>query len=147
LQRIAADAGIASSAVNVAMMEVAVGENSTAGSSHAPSSSFAALQIGVGAALGVAAVTIDPGAPDVAVLGPSALYTVYRALRHRWQGGILGFLQEWSLYFGSFAITAVTIDGFRAAAPSTSWALICAAVGSGIVTLRSATGRAPTPRP
>lgn len=139
LRQIAADAGISSDALERALWEddipEAAARPSEARSAHSLLRTVGLL--GIGAVLGALALMLDTislGTLDaVAVFGPSAAFTLFRAMRHRRNGNVTAFLHEMAITFGSFTVATFGIEGTQAVAPSLAWALVCAITGTAIV--------------
>ena len=150
LRAIAADAGIDPSALNRAVREfdlAPAGPSKTVRSRSRSLLGTAALAA-AGVVLGALAVAADNlvfGSFSAAgVLGPSAAFTAYLALRNRRHGGPAAFLGEAAIVFGSFSGTVVAMEGFQALSTCMAWALMCSLAGLGIVTHgRRADGRVP----
>ena len=141
LRQIAATAGIDSRALEHAMNEQ--GEVTPSGRSAEPlamSAKQVALLAGSGAALGAMAVVADNmslgNASAIAGFGPSALYTLWRALRHPLGGGLSGLWRELGVVFGSFTLAIIASQGVQDSAPAITWSLICGFVGTAVLSLR-----------
>jgi hypothetical protein len=147
LRQIAVKAGIDTQALEHAIHETdsAVIEPRTivapgsSGDALGPLTPQTMVTLGVaGAALGLMAMGADRlGVQDAFVLGPSALYAMYRAIRHPLGGGIAGVLRELAVVFGSFTLAVVAVNGVNAASEATGWSLVCGALASGMFALRA----------
>ena len=106
-----------------------------------PIPSRLALLAGTGAVLGTLAVADKMpfrGSSAIPVFLPSALVALYIASRHPLREGFIGLLRELGILFGSFTAAIIAMEGFQGASPAMAWTLICGALGSGVLSLRSA---------
>lgn len=144
LRQIAATAGIDREALEFAIKETDAvpARPALADTFHPLNARDVAIMAGAGAALGALAIVADNlsfgGASTLAVFGPSALYTFYKALKHPLREGIPGLLRDFAVVFGSFTAAIIAMEGFRSASPAMAWSLMCGAIGSGILALRGA---------
>src|SRR5690606_37125562 len=109
LQQIAQEASIVLSALNQALSEeVEVPRQIPQIPERVTTFAKATGLAGIGAGLGVLAVVADSLSlgPEsaAAVFGPSAVFVLYRALWHRWHGGVRGYIEDAILVLGSFTL-------------------------------------------
>ena len=142
LQHIAAKAGIDALALEQAINESGgaparpVEQNSPISMDAKRVAGFA----GAGAVLGVLAVATDTflvSGSGVAVFGPSALFTIYTALRHPLRKGLGGLLRDLALVFGSFTLGIVALEGSSGVAPAMAWSLACGILGTALLAMRA----------
>jgi hypothetical protein len=98
-----------------------------------------------------------PFTTEVAVLGPSALFAAFLALRHPVREGMIGLVRELAVAFGSFTIAIIALDGLDSASQAMGWSLLCGFIAGGILSARRGTRelgpgahdptRVPTPIP
>jgi hypothetical protein len=145
LRQIAEKAGIDSAALEHAIHESSgsIGQQFTLGS---PAPIMKPRRFGVlasvGVLLGALAAGIDgmnfPFNSEIAVLGPSVLFTAWRALRHPVREGTIGLLRELAVVFGSFTIAVIFGEGLEATAPALGWSVLCGILAAGIMSVRAA---------
>jgi hypothetical protein len=99
-----------------------------------------AMLAGAGAVLGALAIAADTKPfgrlSEIVIFGPSALFTVYLALRHSLRGGFSGLLRELGVVLGSFTLAIIASEGIRNASPAITWSLVCGALGTAILSIR-----------
>jgi hypothetical protein len=82
-----------------------------------------------GGVLGAMALAADGGRfgslTALAIFGPSALFTAWRALHHRHWGSVRGLLRELGPLFGSFGMTVTAVGGQEGLAVAVVWGAIC----------------------
>jgi hypothetical protein len=150
LRQIAVKAGIEPHALEHAINESRAVEEPPATDSTptAMKSSDIAMLAVTGAALGALALVADKaqfaGSSAIPVFAPSALFTIYRALRHPVREGFSGLLRELGVFFGSFTAAVVVSEGVNDASVVVTWSLMAGAVACGILSLRGARPSAPT---
>lgn len=141
LYGIAAEAGIERAALERAMQEVAQSgalpqpraSNPTWWLTLLRGGGLLATGVGLGA-LGVFADGLSLGPESAAaVFGPSMVFTIYRALWHRWHGNLPDFLREATLTLGSMALTVTALAGYHATGIFLGFASACVAGGSALV--------------
>ncbi|HEX6315812.1 MAG TPA: hypothetical protein VFZ73_13170 [Gemmatimonadaceae bacterium] len=144
LRQIASTAGIDAHALESAINESHVAVEPDVGMT-APGPLTAreiVLMAGTGAALGALAIAADNlafgGASAIAVFGPSAVYTAWKAVKHSLRKGIPGLLRDLAVVFGSFTAAIMAIDGLEGASAAMTWSLLCGMLGAGILSLRGA---------
>ena len=149
LRQIAAKAGIEAHALEHAINETRAAE--TQRGSIDPSTGMKAIDIamlaGTGALLGFAAMGADNmqllGSSALPVFAPSALYTIYRALRHPLRKGFPALLRDLGIVFGSFTAAIAAVEGSGDLSVAVTWSLIAGALGCGILSLRGARPQSP----
>jgi hypothetical protein len=101
-----------------------------------------AMLAGAGALLGMAAIGADNmhllGSSAIPVFAPSALFAIYRALRHPLRDGFSGLLRELGIVFGSFTTAIAAVEGFGNASVAVTWSLMAGSLACGILSLRGA---------
>jgi hypothetical protein len=144
LRQIAAQAGIEPHALQHAIDETRAVE-SQRGSGDAATGMKAAdiaMLAGAGALLGIVAVGTDNmhllGNSAIPVFAPSALFMIYRALRHPLRNGFPGLLRELGIVFGSFTAAIGAVEGLAGASAAMTWSLMAGALACGILSLRGA---------
>jgi hypothetical protein len=149
LRQIAAKAGIEPHA-----LEHAINETRAVDIQHEAGAELAgmkpgdiAMLAGAGALLGMLAIGADNmqllGSSALPVFAPSALFTIYRALRHPLRDGFSGLLRELGIVFGAFTATVAAVEGIEAASIATTWSLMAGALACGMLTLRGARPQSP----
>jgi hypothetical protein len=144
LRQIAAKAGIEAHALEHAIDETRAdaAESEPGGPSIGMKSGDMAMLAGAGALLGMAAIGADNmhllGSSAIPVFAPSALFTIYRALRHPLRDGFSGLLRDLGIVFGSFTTAIVAVAGFGDASVAVTWSLMAGALACGILSLRGA---------
>ena len=144
LRQIALKAGIEPHALEHAINESRSVEELPApdGSRTGMKATDIAMLAVTGAALGALALVADKaqfaGSSAVPVFAPSALFTIYRALRHPVREGFSGLLRELGVFFGSFTAAVIVSEGINDASVVVTWALVAGAVACGILSLRGA---------
>jgi hypothetical protein len=141
LRQIAATADIDPRALERAMKEAAgVPVRSVSPGEVPMNAGQLAVLAGAGIVLGATAVMADNmslGAGSaVAIFAPSALFTIYRAIRHPLRDGIGALLRELGIVFGSFTLAIVASQGFDAVSPAMAWSLVCGALGTAVLAMR-----------
>jgi hypothetical protein len=140
LRQIAAKAGIEAHALEHAMNETVADQPSPAEATNFMDSKNLALLATTGVALGLLAVAADrlplPGSSAIPVFAPSALFTIYRALRHPLKAGVGGLLRELAVFFGSFTAAAAATQGFDGATVSMAWSMMAGGIAVAILSLR-----------
>jgi hypothetical protein len=144
LREIAADALIAGSAVELALQNATIEAPHSTRPRGAGTPDWRLLLkalglLAVGGGLGTLAVSFDGRVPEkelwTVVLGPSAAFSFYRALWHRWHGSLPEFVREMVLAMGAFTLTLTALEGFHATGPGLLWSGICTAAGSIVVAI------------
>lgn len=148
LIRIADDAGISRRAIDHALNEELTDHPNDARSDRSWPNRIRGLGLAaVGAGLGALAVTMDMISlgpqSAAAVFGPSAAFTLYLALKHRWHGNLGDYLREIGVVLGSFTLAAVVIEGTHALNPALYWSVLAAVAGSCVVAVRVQTDGSP----
>ena len=144
LRQIALKAGIEPHALDHAINESrAVEALPSPDTSPAPMKSGDIAMLAVtGAALGALALFADqmplPGSSAIPVFAPSALFTIYRALRHPVREGFSGLLRDLGVFFGSFTAVVIASEGINDASVVVTWSLMAGALACGILSLRGA---------
>jgi|SRR5688572_26253 len=151
LRQIAIKAGIEPHALEHAIKESrAVEPLPDAPSPPMKSREIAMLAVS-GAALGALALVADqmplPGSSAIPVFAPSALFTIYRALRHPVREGFAGLLRDLGVFFGSFSAIVIASAGLNDSSVVVTWALLAGAVACGILSLRGARPGSPVATP
>lgn len=141
LRQIAATANIDPHALERAMSEVGGVQGGTESPPEvAMNGKQLAMLAGAGVVLGATAVMADNmsfGAGSaVAIFAPSALFTIYRALRHPLRHGIAALLRELGVVFGSFTLAILATQGFDGMSPAMAWSLVCGVLGSAVLAMR-----------
>lgn len=146
LRSIAARAGIEAHALEQAISETAAEQD---GDRPSPTpngmvpidSGRIAMLAGAGVALGALAIMADhtnlPGSSAIPVFAPSALFTLYLALKHPVREGLGGLLRQLGLVFGSFTAAVIAMQGLNDASAAVTWSFLCGAAASGIHWLRT----------
>ncbi len=134
LRRAAEEANIHPAAIDAALAQIELAKTRASSRSKLMKTlGFGAL----GALFGAVAIGIDQmglgSAAAAAVFGPSGAFALYRALRNRWQGSIKDFIREIGIFFGTFSVTAILMEGTSATGPALLWSISCALAGAGIV--------------
>jgi hypothetical protein len=149
LRQIAAQAGIEPHALQHAIDET-LAVDSQRGSGDGATGMMAgdiAMLAGTGALLGLVAIGTDNmhllGSSAIPVFAPSALFTIYRALRHPLRSGFPGLLRELGIVFGSFTAAIGAVEGLAGASAAMTWSLVAGALACGILSLRGARPRSP----
>ena len=109
-----------------------------------------AMLAGAGALLGALALGADnllPGSSAIPVFAPSALFTIYRALRHPVREGFTGLLRDLGVFFGSFSAVVIASAGLNDSSVVVTWSLLAGAVACGILSLRGARHSSPVATP
>ena len=76
------------------------------------------------------------GSSAIPVFAPSALFTIYRALRHPVREGFPSLLRDLGVFFGSFTAVVVASAGLNDSSVVVTWSLLAGAVACGILSLR-----------
>lgn len=151
LRRIAAEAGIDPTAVDQAITE----------SQHRPGAvsdhradllrMMTPKNLGLaisGVALGAMALAADGGPfgplEPLAIFGPSAAFTAWRALRHRGRGSIGHLVRELGVLFGSFAATIAFLSGPEGFTAAVAWSFVCGLGGVAIANREDSDSRVTT---
>jgi hypothetical protein len=149
LRQIAAQAGIEPHALQHAIDEtraVDAQRDSGDGATGVKAGDIAMLA-GAGALLGIVAIGTDNmhllGSSAIPVFAPSALFTIYRALRHPLRSGFSGLLRDLGIVFGSFTAAIAAVEGFASASAAMTWSLMAGALACGILSLRGARPQSP----
>ena len=152
LRQIALKAGIEPHALDHAINEVRAVEPLPTPDAPSPpmtSRNIAMLAVS-GAALGALALVADnmlPGSSAIPVFAPSALFTIYRALRHPVREGFTGLLRDLGVFFGSFSAVVIASAGLNDSSVVVTWSLLAGAVACGILSLRGARPGSPVATP
>jgi hypothetical protein len=141
LQQIAQEASIDLSALDQALREgVDVPRQSPLVPERVRTLGKAAGLAGIGAGLGALSVFADSLSlgPEsaAAVFAPSAAFILYRALWHRWHGGVRGYVEDAILVLGSFTLTATLTGGFDATLPALVWSVVAGKFGAVVASVR-----------
>ena len=141
LRKIAATADIDPHALERAMRETRDDASVVVRDPGLMSAKRLAMLAGAGAVLGALAIAAD-GKPfgrlsEIVIFGPSALVTMYLALRHSLRGGFSGLLRELGVVLGSFTLAIIASEGVSAASPAITWSLVCGALGAAILSIRA----------
>jgi len=152
LRQIAVKAGIEPHALEHAINESrSVDEPLPAAAPTAMKSKDIAMLAVTGAGLGALALVADNmhllGSSAIPVFAPSALFTIYRALRHPVREGFTGLLRDLAVFFGSFTAVVVASAGLNDASVVVTWSLLAGAVACGVLSLRGARPGAPVTNP
>ena len=95
-----------------------------------------------GATLGALAIFADNWTPmgnsPIPIFAPSAILTIYRALRHPVREGFPGLLRDLGVFFASFTTLIAASEGLEGASIAMTWSLLASAVACGILSLRGA---------
>ena len=141
LRKIAATADIDPHALERAMSETEDVARPVVSDALPMNATRLAMLAGAGAVLGALAIAADSKPfgrlSELVIFGPSALFTMYLALKHSLRGGFSGLLRELGVTLGSFTLAIVASEGVRNASPAITWSLVCVALGSAILSLRS----------
>ena len=153
LRQIALKAGIEPHALDHAINEARAVESLPTPDALSPpmtSRDIAMLAVS-GAALGALALVADqmplPGSSAIPVFAPSALFTIYRALRHPVREGFSGLLRDLGVFFGSFTAVVIASEGLNDASVAVTWSLMAGAAACGILSLRGARPGSPVATP
>ena len=153
LRQIAVKAGIEPHALEHAIRESSAVEEMPApdASPTAMKSRDIAMLAVTGAALGALAIVADqmpfPGSSAIPVFAPSALFTIYRALRHPLREGFSGLLRDLGIFFGAFTTAVVASEGVNDASVVVTWAIVASGLACGILSLRGAKPNQPVVNP
>lgn len=150
VRQIAAKAGIDATALEQAMIEATRSvEPAAVHDNSAPliTRSRVGMLAAVGALLGVTSIAADNLVPNtnLIVLGPSALYAAYLALRHPKGEGMISLMRELAVVFGSFSIAVILGGGLDATSPALGWSMLCGLLAGGIMAVRTSHERETTP--
>ena len=145
LRRIAESADIDAHALEHAMNERRVDQRPDFLAAPASMSTNQVFTLALtGAALGAAAIVADNltlgKAAEIAILGPTALATIYRAMRYPLRGGLPGLLRELGVLMGSFSVSILAIEGLQASSTALGWSAVCGALGAAILAMRRGSG-------
>ena len=140
LRKISATADIDPHALERAMRETSDAAKPVVLGSVPMSAKRLAMLAGAGVILGALAVAAD-GKPfgrlsEIVIFGPSALFSIYLALKHSLRGGFSGLLRELGVVLGSFTLAIIASEGVRNASPAITWSLVCGALGTAILSIR-----------
>jgi hypothetical protein len=144
LRQIAAQAGIEPHALQHAIDETRAVESQRDSGDAATGMKAGdiAMLAGTGALLGLVAIGTDNmhllGSSAIPVFAPSALFTIYRALRHPLRSGFSGLLRELGIVFASFTAAIGAVEGLAGASAAMTWSLMAGALACGILSLRGA---------
>jgi hypothetical protein len=142
LRQIAAQAGIPPHALQYAIDETRAPQRDSGDAATGMKAGNIAMLAGAGALLGLVAIGTDNmhllGSSAIPVFAPSALFTIYRALRHPLRSGFPGLLRELGIVFGSFTAAIAAVEGLAGASAAMTWSLMAGALACGLLSLRGA---------